>query len=109
MTLSLSTMAWHYVADFLLQTDWMAVNKSKRWDALTVHVLIYSLVFTLLYGWLFGIITFVTHFITDAITSRISRRLYYPVFHRHWFFAMIGLDQLIHMFTLAWTFTIIGV
>jgi hypothetical protein len=87
----------------LCQTDWMAVNKSKRWDALTLHVSIYSLGFIWL-GWQFAAITFATHFVTDALTSRATRRLYYPVFHRHWFFAMIGLDQLIHYVTLAATY-----
>ena len=94
----------HYVADFLLQNDWMAVNKSKHWGALTLHVAVYSLVFTLLLGWQFGLITFVTHFVTDAITSRWTRSLYYPVFKRHWFFCVIGLDQLIHAYTLSYTY-----
>lgn len=94
---------FHFVADFLLQNDWMAVNKEKEWAALTAHVATYSLVFGIIFGWQFGAITFATHFITDAITSRITRRLYYPVFRRHWFFTMIGLDQLIHFYTLVWT------
>jgi hypothetical protein len=93
----------HFVADFLLQNDWMAINKSKHWGALTLHVLIYSLAFSWL-GWKFALITFVTHFITDAITSRMTRALYYPVFHRHWFFAVIGLDQLIHAWSLTLTY-----
>lgn len=80
----------------------------------------------------FGL-TFVTHFLTDAVTSRITRRLWffkpfmdwnppvgdpnhvdsldcpaqlwYPVpgNSRHYFFVVIGLDQVIHYWTLLWT------
>jgi len=93
----------HFVADFLLQNDWMAVNKSKHWGALSLHVLVYSLAFIWL-GWQFALITFVLHFIIDAITSRCTRALYYPVFHRHWFFAVIGFDQLLHAYQLILTY-----
>lgn len=103
ITIPLYLIALHFVMDFLCQNDWMAVNKSKRWDALLLHVAIYSFGFIWL-GWQFALITFITHFITDAITSRITRRLYYPVFHRHWFFSTIGFDQLIHYATLAYTY-----
>lgn len=103
MTIPLILIVNHFIADFLLQNDWMAVNKSKRWDALFLHVLIYSLSFIWI-SWQFVVVTFITHFITDAITSRITRKLYYPVFHRHWFFAVIGVDQLIHYITLAYTY-----
>ena len=96
----------HYVADFQLQNDWMAVNKSKNVWALLVHCIIYSACF-LGFGWLFALITFILHFATDAITSQITRALYYPVFHRHWFFAMIGLDQLLHYAALAYTFKLL--
>ena len=107
MTLPLSVILLHYVADFLCQNDWMAVNKSKSWVALTAHVVVYSAVMTLLMGPIGGAITFVAHFATDAVTSRLSRRLYYPVFHRHWFFAMIGVDQVLHYVQLAWTLSVI--
>ena len=113
----------HYVADFELQTDWMAVNKSKHWGALGLHVLIYSAVFAVVFGPLFGLITFITHFITDALTSRWSRRkfpwtpwnknLKGVMFYRddegvdgrsrHRFFSVIGFDQMIHAYTLLAT------
>jgi hypothetical protein len=130
----------HFVADFLLQSDWMAINKSKSWWALTVHVFVYtavvsfiaacnmsgpSLAQVLVYAQWFTIVTFVTHFVTDAITSRITSALWfinlyprpdfgpdnygaYPYLgrlcgNRHWFFVVIGFDQLIHAWTLALT------
>lgn len=117
-------MLLHFVADFPFQTDWMGSNKSKNWYALTAHVTVYSAWF-LIYGWRFAGITFVTHFVTDAITSRMSgyffRQWYddlmlgwnagadcgkFNIFRQppaHWFFTVIGFDQLIHAFTLALT------
>lgn len=92
----------HYVADFLLQSDWMAQNKSKRWDALLTHTSIYSICF-IFWGWRFVLITFVLHTITDAVTSRINTRLWQRK-QVHWFFASVGFDQLIHFYTLAATY-----
>lgn len=110
----------HFVADFLLQTDWMALNKSKRWDALALHATVYSACFL----WcphraVFVGVTWVTHFLTDALTSRITSALWFlpqvgqgmrPEWiqvevkaTRHWFFVMIGFDQLIHAATIAMT------
>ncbi len=77
-------------------------------------------------------LTFVTHFVTDAITSRWTSKLWFFRQHkghyerwdpeaklwtgdiaddpwtyeggnRHWFFCVIGFDQLIHAWTLALT------
>ena len=111
----------HFIGDFLLQSDWMALNKSKRLDALFVHATTYAVCF-LWVGPTFALITLVTHMATDAITSRITSRLWFfdskpevtdihgvkwmPVRlngKRHWFFVMIGFDQLIHAVTLIWT------
>jgi hypothetical protein len=116
----LALLVVHFIGDFLLQNDWMAVNKSKRFDALALHVTIYSACFVL-YGFTFVALTWVTHFLTDAITSRATSALFFfapsglPGPHnqalwtylpgrRHWFFVVIGLDQLIHVFTLALTY-----
>lgn len=78
-------LALHWVADFVCQTDWMALNKSRRWDALLEHVWVYMAVM-LLGVWVvtgrpyesvwFAGVTFVAHFVTDAVTSRIIARLY---------------------------------
>lgn len=128
MTIPVLLLAVHFVADFLLQSDWMALNKSKRWDALALHVTVYSACF-LPWGWPFALGVWITHFITDAITSRITSRLWfidlypradhspnyygaYPLYarvdsgKRHWFFVVIGADQLIHYGTLAWLLTL---
>jgi hypothetical protein len=113
----------HWVADFVCQTHWQASNKSKNWEALASHVIVYTVVVTvLLANWLvtdfgdhfivFLIVTFVAHFVTDAITSRITSRLFMsqfvvspkwtvdthikPDFTLHWFFVVVGFDQFLH-------------
>ena len=120
MPVPLSLLALHFVGDFVLQTDWMALNKSRHLDALTLHVAVYTSVFA---GWLyfpvpsvpdavnisqFLVFTFLSHLLTDAITSRMTARLWFidasgalVPGRRHWFFVTIGADQLIHAATLA--------
>lgn len=34
----------HFVADYLLQTRWMAMNKTRQWLPLIAHSLVYTLV-----------------------------------------------------------------
>lgn len=121
-----SLLVAHFLGDFVMQTDWMAVNKSKRWDALFGHVCVYSLFF-IPWGWKFVLLTFVTHFVTDAVTSRVTSKLWFfkptGIFYninkryemwipsggnRHWFFVVIGLDQLIHQGTLLWTLKLLS-
>ena len=88
----------HFIGDFVCQSDWVAISKSKRWDALGWHVLVYSIVlgvcvsftqaaseypytslklFCLWWG-----VNGAAHFVQDAITSRINARL--------WFFQYVG-------------------
>lgn len=120
----------HFVGDFLCQSDWMAINKSKSWLALWYHVCAYMFVICLSTGLVFGfrtdvpmlgaflIVNFIAHFVQDAITSRINARLWFlPQVGgmvmstkrivqveiketRHWFFVAIGADQLLHYVTL---------
>lgn len=99
----LTLLTIHFIADFVFQSDWMATNKSKRWDALAVHVLIYAVCF-LDFGLAFVTLTFVCHFIQDALTSRLTSWVYPR--SRHYFFVAIGADQLLHAWTLAWTYHI---
>ena len=95
-------LVWmHFIADFIFQSDEMAINKSKSFMWLTFHVFMYSIIFGA-FGLKFWAITFVTHWITDAITSRINSKLY-AANQRHWFFVGIGFDQAIHITTLILT------
>jgi lipid-A-disaccharide synthase-like uncharacterized protein len=86
-------MGIHFVADFLFQTDKMAINKSKSTKWLLLHCFIYAVCF-IWAGILFAWILFFSHFFIDFITSRINAKLYLN--HRHWFFSMIGFDQFLH-------------
>lgn len=90
MTLIYVLLVAHFVADFMAQSDWMALNKSKRWDALALHVAAYSwLLFACvaLAGeqsrpWLwtclfYAAVNGAAHFVQDAITSRVTSRLWF--------------------------------
>lgn len=120
MIIPLALLAVHFVADFLLQTDKMALRKSSSLKWLTIHVSTYSLCF-LFWGIKFALLTFILHWLTDFLTSRATSKLWFftpvgvhfnagglrhelyaPVGgNRHWFFVMIGLDQLIHFLSLG--------
>ena len=101
LTVPLSLLCVHWFADFFLQTDWQANNKSKLLKALLRHTSVYSLCF-LPWGWKFVLLTFITHTLTDYITSRINSRLW-AAGNAHWFFVSVGFDQLIHFATLGMT------
>ncbi len=98
----LNLLCVHFIADFVLQSDWMALGKSKAWTPLLVHTSIYSLCFAW-FGVPFVLVTFLTHTVTDYGTSRVNSRLW-AAKENHWFFVGIGADQLIHAWTLALTF-----
>ena len=122
----------HFVADWVLQSNWMALNKSKRWDALAWHVLVYGAgLFFLTLGMVYpGDLArwvgfnMAIHYFQDAFTSRMTSRLWFikllepksttmkgvgwvwckpDLEKRHWFFVAIGLDQMLHYLTLFWT------
>jgi hypothetical protein len=84
----------HFVADFIFQTDKMAMSKSGSFKWLSIHVAIYS-AFFLFFGWKFALFTFACHWITDALSSRATTYLYKKG-QRHNFFVVIGLDQALH-------------
>ena len=89
----------HFISDFLLQNDWMAINKSKKWFPLMLHSTTYGLPFLV-----FGNVSFVaylitTHYWIDFITSKITSCLWQQE-KRHYFFCMIGFDQWLHFLIL---------
>lgn len=115
----------HWFADFFLQTDQMATNKSTSNYWLTKHVLTYTAVWfisMLIYcayldgfNWtqrgvnlvfIFPIVTFICHWITDYFTSRLNTSL-----HKkgdiHNFFVSIGADQVYHYVQLVITFQLL--
>ena len=96
----------HFFADFILQNDYMAQNKSSSNKALGLHVLLYSLPFIIISP-LYALINGIAHFITDYISSRITKKLWQKQ-EVHWFFVVIGLDQLAHYSMLFSTFILLG-
>ena len=92
----------HFIADFILQTDKMAINKSSSNRWLGLHVSVYTVPF-FWFGWRFALVNGAAHFVTDWLTSRGTSYLWKKE-ERHWFFALIGLDQAIHMTTLFLTY-----
>lgn len=101
----------HWVGDFLFQTTWMATSKSRRLDALTAHVLIYSLALSVTAVLIFGpnalaaafiACNAVLHFVTDFFTSKVSAALHAKQNMRG-FYVVLGLDQLLHHIALAAT------
>ncbi len=97
----------HWIADFLLQTDYMASNKSHSMRALLMHVVVYTIATTVLWR-VAGIVapdaksiaivvvlTFVAHTATDFVTSRANAGFWRRQAWRP-FFNMVGFDQLLH-------------
>ena len=98
----------HWIADFLLQDDKTAINKSKDVRVLIEHSALYSGI-AIIFWAIFIMNDFVivgkivlylfsTHFLVDFFTSKWTAYLYPK--SRHWFFVVIGLDQLLHQLTL---------
>lgn len=106
MKIFLLLMSIHFLADFVLQSDWMARNKSKANLPLAIHVFIYAFCF-MWFGWQFAGVTFCCHFAQDWITSRINSRLW-AANKVHWFFVGVGADQLLHTYQLAFTYHWLG-
>lgn len=131
ITLPLSVIILHWLADWPLQSNWIALHKAKHWDVLVIHVTIYTFVFYLAgFSWHFLTATFLLHLLTDAITSRLTSKFWfidlleplkseylkYPTFEfarvyprkRYYFFNLIGFDQLLHYAMLAITLKYTG-
>jgi len=109
----IALLAVHTFADFYIQTNAMAKNKSSSNFWLWLHVTAYSLFFwpfgIVLGFWgvvLFVMVNFVAHFATDYVTSRMTSK-YWKAERRHAFFVTIGVDQAIHITTLVVTYALI--
>jgi hypothetical protein len=115
-TFIMSVIVLHWLADFVLQTDWQAKNKSSNNIALIQHVgtytsviaifAIYMFPITLALGWI--VINGVLHFITDYFTSRLNTYLWSKG-RVHDFFVSVGFDQVIHYFCLFGTLIVLGI
>lgn len=101
----------HFVADFVLQSDRMAKLKSGSFAWLSWHVSVYTAALWLAsipldQPWWWAPLNGAAHFATDAVTSRASSALWKRG-EVHWFFVVIGFDQLAHtvilIMTAAWS------
>lgn len=110
----------HFISDFLLQSDWMAQNKSKNTDILFIYCTVYGLPFLVFLNLHFVAFLILVHYIVDFITSRITAPMFkkwydYQVIKikgkltaeqesdapsLHYFFVVIGFDQWLHFVTL---------
>ena len=105
--------AGHWFSDFVMQTDYMAVNKSHSNKALLSHVLIQ----TVFMGWavafalffllgkyviplsiFFLFYNFVLHACIDWVTSKWAK-YHFDRGDKHNGFVVIGFDQLLHAVT----------
>lgn len=128
--LVLSILFVHWIADFVVQTDKQAKEKSSNNWQLTRHVGSYTLCFYIAFALFaayqnhfghlsasdlgldpticfFFPITFVCHWITDYVTSRINAILWRDK-RVHLFFVSVGFDQFIHFAQLLITFKILS-
>lgn len=95
----------HFFGDFILQSTYMGQNKSKSNKVLGTHCFLYSLPLMVI-GWKFALINGVFHFLVDWVTSRMTSKLWAEQ-EVHWFFVVIGMDQMIHTMILFGTYLII--
>lgn len=69
----------HFIFDWGLQNRWMAENKSKYWEILFAHCMIYTGGITIVLQYIDSlalwniIFLFITHFMTDLWSSRASK------------------------------------
>jgi len=99
--------AKHVIADFVLQTGWMAYGKDQRkgWALpLLVHCLIHlavGLALILLVAprfWFLAFIDFAIHLVIDRVKGFTSSHLGLTTEHP-WFWTVIGVDQALHHLT----------
>lgn len=113
----LGILFFHWVFDFILQTDKQAQNKSKDLYALLSHTVSYSsawFIISILYAistsnmaiLAFAPITFLIHTVTDFYTSRVNSQLYEQN-KTHEFFVSIGFDQWLHFVQLLLTYQLL--
>jgi hypothetical protein len=105
---------FHYLGDFVFQSDWMASNKARNPLALGLHTAVYTVVLGV---WAYGadptgmehpfywvVMNGGLHGLTDAVTSQGTRYFAQdesPDWHN--FFVVVGGDQCIHYCTMVGT------
>lgn len=98
----------HFAADFLLQSDWMALNKGKPgregYRALLTHTAFHGAGTAIVAAafvpslWWLGLVDVLVHSIVDRIKGVITIKKGWKYTDR-WFWWSFGLDQEAHNFT----------
>lgn len=96
---------FHFFADFICQTHDMGTRKSEEPKILFLHGAIYTIPFIFINP-LYAIINGLLHIGVDNVTSKWTKKLYAKQQY-HWFFTVIGFDQMIHVMTLFSTYIIL--
>src|ERR1700750_2721668 len=99
----------HVIADFMLQTSWMAIGKDQKtgWALpLLAHCLVHlavSLALILIVAprfWFVAFIDFAIHITVDRVKGIIASRFGVTLENEHpWFWTLIGVDQALHHLT----------
>lgn len=123
----LGLIVLHWIGDFVLQDETWANGKSKNWNDLLTHTIVYSafmwfslfFVFTFhnklqpsmdyLNCGIFALITLVCHTVTDYFSSRkvsklFNEKKYGSKIPNFGAFTIIGIDQVLHYFQLLLTY-----
>lgn len=99
----LYVLAAHFIADFVLQTTWIGLNKSKNFTVLMWHITFYTIALMFMMipmlgttaAAYYGLVNGLLHLPTDFISSKLSSK-YYAEGRLYAFWKVIGLDQLAH-------------
>lgn len=99
----------HIIADFMLQTSWMAIGKDQKigWGRpLLAHCLVHLAVALLLIlivaprFWFVAFIDFAIHLLVDRAKGICASRYGITLESGHpWFWTLIGVDQALHHLT----------
>jgi len=112
LTLLEALFVTHFVMDWLFQTQWEAINKSKKWFPLLVHCSIYSIGFIPVFLWykinfLWLIFIFISHIILDSRRfskwwiKNIKKVKQDTMSESFYQILLIGVDQTLHIVILA--------
>jgi hypothetical protein len=93
----------HYIGDFVLQNDSMALYKKSSMKWLAIHCLTYTSLFSIFFLMFpiiptiqFIAVTGLSHFLIDFVTSKMSG-YFWAKDKIHFFFEVIGFDQSVHI------------
>jgi hypothetical protein len=101
----------HLIADWLLQNEWMSVNKVRLFHpAAWVHGSIHGVLLSLVFGWTGGITLGVLHILVD---TRLPVRWWIRNFKkceqsRDLPILLIGCDQVLHLSCIAGWMVLVG-